>query len=82
MVLWTADAPDYILPDGVEIRTLSLDPARVEITARTCGKGALSAQVLDGDTLLASGKAEGGVVRLTLPGARPWRPPGSTRCWD
>lgn len=74
VVLWTGDPAGYILPDGVRVRTLSLDPPRVEITARTAGAGTLRAQVMDGDTVLASGEARDGAVVLTLPGARPWSP--------
>ena len=72
VTLWTAQDGDCILPDGVRVRTLSLDPPRVEVTARTRGKGSLSAEVLDGDALLAAGEAQGGAVILTLPGAEPW----------
>ena len=74
VVLWTAEQGGCILPDGVRVHTLSLDPARVEITARTRGQGALRAEVLDGGTVLASGEADQGKVILTLPGARPWSP--------
>ena len=74
VILWTAEQGGCILPDGVRVRTLSLDPAWVEITARTRGQGALRAEVLDGDTVLASGEADQGKVILTLPGARPWSP--------
>ena len=74
VVLWTAAPGGCILPDGVRVRTLSLDPPTVEITARTRGEGRLSAQVWDGEELLAEGEAANGAVRLALPSAQPWSP--------
>ncbi|MBR0215956.1 MAG: glycoside hydrolase family 2, partial [Clostridia bacterium] len=39
----------YIEPHGVKIRTLSLNPAQVEVTVKTAGEGSVTVEVLDGD---------------------------------
>lgn len=41
VTLWTAPAR-HILPDGVQVRTLSIDPAEVEVTVQTTASGAVA----------------------------------------
>lgn len=64
-------------PNAIKIRTLSIDPPRVEIAVTTRGAGVVEVSVLDGETTLASAAAESdGAVHFTLdlPGAQPWQP--------
>lgn len=73
--LWTADR-EHIKLNGVKIRTLSLDPAQIEVCIETQGTGPVFISVLDGEQELASavketkGKIE---FSLTIDGAKPWK---------
>lgn len=71
--VWLHIAPrDHLKMDGTRIRTLSLDPAVVEVSVEATAPGHLELELpgvqkaLDTD---ASGKA---VVRVTLPNVQPW----------
>ncbi len=61
---------EHIEPRGVRVKTLSVDPARVEVTVRHTGEAPARVEILDGGTVLAAGVGD----RLTLdvPGARLW----------
>ena len=65
---------DHICPDGVRIRTLSIDPPTVSVSVTATGAGTASVQLLDGKTLLWQGQAntDGTPVTAVLPGARLW----------
>ena len=74
VVLWTADR-EHIRLNGVKIRTLSLDPAQIEVRVETEGAGPVSVAVLDGGRELAaaSGETKGQFTfAMTLEGAKPW----------
>ena len=74
VTLWTADR-EHIKLNGVKIRTLSLDPAQIEVRVETEGAGPVSVTVLDGGRELAAatGETKGRITfTLTLAGAKPW----------
>ena len=74
VTLWTADR-EHIKLNGVKIRTLSLDPAQIEVCVETEGAGPVSVSVLDGERELASasGETKGRITfTVTLDGAKPW----------
>ena len=71
--LWRA-GKEYIALNGVKIRTLSIAPARIEVTVKTSGEGPVALEILDGETVLAKTEGEGRVFTLELPGAGPWSP--------
>ncbi len=67
----------YIGPNGLRIRTLSLDPERVAISVRTEGTGRVAVTILDGEQVIASAAGDSvGTVNfeLDLPGAGLWSP--------
>lgn len=74
--LWIADA-EHILLNGVQIRTLSINPAKVEISVKTSCEGMVSVDVLDGDLVLSSLEQMSGgelSVDMEVPNARLWSP--------
>ncbi len=73
-VKWWSSGMDYIALNGVKIRTLSVDPAQIEITVKTSGDGAISLDILDGDQNVISTEGDERVFTLTLPDARLWSP--------
>ena len=71
--LW--QGPDrYIELNGVKIRTLSIEPAAVEVSVKTRGEGPVNVEILDGETLLASASGPERSFTLSLPGAKLWSP--------
>ena len=75
VVLWTADRQQHIALNGVRIRTVSINPATVEVAVRTVGAGRVSVDVLAGEKQVASAAADTtGEVTLTLtvPNAKLW----------
>ena len=75
VVLWTADKQQHIALNGVRIRTMSINPATVEVAVRTVGAGRVSVDVLAGEKQAASAAADTtGEVTLTLtvPNAKLW----------
>lgn len=84
VTLWTAPAR-HILPDGVQVRTLGLSPAEVEVTVQTSDAGAVSIAILDGGRVVATAQAQSdgkAVARVTVPNAKLWSPesPALYRC--
>ena len=76
VTLWTAPAR-HILPDGVQVRTLSIDPAEVEVTVQTTASGAVAVAILDGEQTVATAQAESNgkaVLRVQIPNAKLWSP--------
>ncbi|MBQ6078471.1 MAG: hypothetical protein IJK88_10285 [Clostridia bacterium] len=57
VVLWKAPKR-HILPNGVKLKTLSLDPPTVEVAVQTTDPGAVTAELCDGETVLAAQKGE------------------------
>ena len=67
VVLWTADKQQHIALNGVRIRTVSINPATVEVAVRTVGAGRVSVDVLAGEKQAASAAADTtGEITLTL----------------
>ena len=84
VTLWTAPAR-HILPDGVQVRTLSIDPAEVEVTVQTTASGAVAVAILDGEQTVATAQAESNgkaVLQVQIPNAKLWSPdsPALYRC--
>ena len=74
--LWTAER-DYIKLNGVKIRTLSLDPAQIQVKIATHGAGTVGLSVWDGVRKLAEAAGSTGgqlSFTITLDGAEPWSP--------
>lgn len=74
--LFIADK-QHVLMNGVRIRTLSLDPAVVEIEVKTTGAGAVSVCIEKEGKALAEGRADSDgkhTFRLTVQNAQPWTP--------
>lgn len=61
---------DHIIPYGLRVRTLSVNPATVEVTVSHTGLGEPEIGLYDGDTLVATGR--GDRTRLEIPEARLW----------
>ena len=71
--LWTGPKKCVEL-NGIKIRTLSLDPARAEVTVKTSEPGEVTVTVLDGERELAKVSGTDRVFTLDLPGALSWSP--------
>ena len=69
--LWTAPER-HIDVNGVRLRTLSLEPAAVEVTVKTTGEGAVKVELLDGDKVLASAESEERTFILRAENVTPW----------
>lgn len=70
--LWTAQGP-HIALNGVKIRTLSLDPAVVEVRVKTTAPGTVRLTVDDLPAMQQESDGEA-VFTLTLDNARLWTP--------
>lgn len=72
--LWVAPR-ECIRMNGLQVRTVSIDPATVEITVLTEGTGAVSVQISDGERVVVTvitrsdGKA---VFTLSIPDGKLW----------
>ena len=74
VTLWTAPK-EHIRMNGLRVRTVSINPAAVEVTVLTEGTGDVSVDICDGDTAVASAHAESdgrAVLTLTVPDGRLW----------
>ena len=71
--LWTA-GNGYIELNGVKIRTLSVNPARIEVTVKTSAKGKVSVEILDEGRTVAAAEGEEGMFILEIPEAKLWSP--------
>ena len=76
--LWTGK-DKYIKINGVKIRTVSIEPATIEVHVKTSCPGAVSIEIIDGERVVASvtqqaeGKQEGALLtELTVPDAKLW----------
>ncbi|WP_322151274.1 glycoside hydrolase family 2 TIM barrel-domain containing protein [Paratractidigestivibacter sp.] len=76
--LWVGSAT-HVTRDGVNVRTLSVGPARVAVDVETTGAGKATVEVtsLDDAGVLAAGTVDvpedgRATLELDLPGARPW----------
>ncbi len=61
---------DHIRPYGVRVKTLSVDPARIEVAVSHTGPGEAEIRIFDGDVLVASGT--GSRLELEIPDAKLW----------
>ena len=61
----------HIAVNGVKIRTVSVDPAVVEIRVKTSVPGTVKVQVLDGETLVTETSGENS-MRVSIPEAKLW----------
>lgn len=61
----------HIEVNGVKIRTVSIDPAVVEIQVKTSVPGTVKVQVLDGETLVTEISGEN-TMRISIPEAKLW----------
>ena len=71
--MWSGEQ-NHIELNGVKIRTLSLDPAQIEVTVKTGGEGSVSVDILDGDSIVASDGGTDRRFRISVQDARPWSP--------
>lgn len=65
--LWQG-AAHYIEPEGVKIKTVSIDPPQVQVL--TAAEGDITVEILDDDTVIATGS--GNDVTITVPDAILW----------
>ena len=74
--LWVSDR-DHILMNGVRVRTLSVDPASVEVSVKTSGAGKVDLEILDGETVILRRElaTDGQTAAvLEIPNAALWSP--------
>ena len=71
--LWTS-GEKHIELNGVKIRTLSLNPAKIEVTVQTSGEGPVRVEITGGETMLASVEGADRCFTVELPEAKPWSP--------
>ena len=74
VTLWTAPR-EHIRMNGLRVRTVSTDPAMVEVTALTQGKGEVFVQICDGGIAVASGSVQSdgkAVLTVTIPDGKLW----------
>lgn len=74
--LWVSDQ-EHILMNGIRVRTLSIDPAKVEVTVKTSGAGKVSVDILDGEDVIVSREqvTDGEIhMDIEVPNARLWSP--------
>ena len=67
---------NYILVNGVKIRTISRDPAVVEVEVKTFGSGMVRVEILDGEKTILTEEKEAAdqstVFQFTVPEAKLW----------
>ncbi len=66
--MWTSGEA-YIQPEGVKIRTLSIEPARIQVQTTHTG-GEVQVEIFDGKALVAAVKGDD--VTLDIPEAKLW----------
>lgn len=74
VTLWTAPE-EHIPPNGLRVRTVSIDPVVVEVTVQTSGAGDVFVQICGGGQAVASGSTQSdgtAVLQLDIPGGRLW----------
>ena len=71
--LWSS-GKNYIELNGVKIRTLSLNPAKIEVTVKTNVDGPVRIEISGGETLIASAEGTGRCFDFELPEVKPWSP--------
>lgn len=74
VTLWTAPK-EHIPPNGLRVRTVSIDPVVVEVTVQTSGAGDVFVQICGGGQAVASGSTQSdgtAVLQMDIPGGRLW----------
>lgn len=76
--LYVCEPEHILLPGGIKLQTVGIEPPRLQVDVRTTGAGEVYTELLDGATVLAGAQAEAdadGVARmvLTVPQAKLWR---------
>ena len=69
--LWTGSA-QHIELNGVKIRTLSLQPAAIEVTVKTVDEGKVRVEWMDGVRVMSFAEGDGRCFTLTAENALPW----------
>lgn len=73
--LWVGEEK-HIPVNGVRIRTLSFEPALIEVTVKTTGNGSVKVEIYDGNNRVITGDAQvkenAAVFRLEVPDAKLW----------
>ena len=70
--LW-ASGQKHILLNGVKIRTLSINPAKILVTVETSDEGEVSVEILEGEKVVAAASGEGS-FEVEIPDAKLWSP--------
>ncbi len=73
-VFFYTGGAQYIEPDGIHIKTISLHPAVIEVSVQACGDGPLSISILDGNREIAFADTSERKATFTLPEAHLWSP--------
>lgn len=74
--LWVSEK-DHILMNGIRVRTVSIDPAKVAISVKTSGVGKVFVDILDGETVIVTRECETGgeiSMEVDIPDAKLWGP--------
>ncbi|MCR4883745.1 MAG: DUF4982 domain-containing protein [Clostridiales bacterium] len=71
--LWSGEK-EHIELNGVKIRTLSLNPAQIEVSVKTSGEGKVTVEILEDGKPLASESGSTRKFVLSIPGAKTWSP--------
>lgn len=72
--LWVSEK-EHILMNGVRVRTISIDPTKVEVSVKTSGAGKVFVEILDGDEVIVSREQEtSGQISLNvdIPNVKLW----------
>ena len=72
--LWVSEK-EHILMNGVRVRTISVDPAEVEVSVKTSGAGKVFVEILDGDEVIVCREQETGgqtAMVVDIPNAKLW----------
>lgn len=71
--MWEGGA-DYILPEGIKVKTLSYAPAEISVAVqRQCGGvHEIQIEILDGDVTIAAAATQDESVQLSIPAAKLW----------
>lgn len=72
--VWLYELPDkHLLINGVKIKTLDYTTGKISVSIATSHGGTINAEVLDGETCVASGSGENEII-LTVPNVKLWNP--------
>lgn len=74
--LWVSEK-EHILMNGIRVKTLSTNPARVEVAVSTSGAGRVSVEILDGEDIITSREQETQgqtAMDVVIPQGKLWSP--------